>query len=685
MSAHTSAVNILPSHLRRRRFFPLWLLGASLLIPTAGVLFWSQRGPFLAEYHFRLLSLALDQKDAGRAAPHVTALMATDQGRGFLLDRARSWELERRQWLAQKVLLLSPNTLTGFTGLSGTRIPTALPRNFSLAEKPLLEAALELDPDNHLALGLAAEQAVLDGNAVRGERFARRIVETNEESGSRVGPAEYIRLARCLMAQDRWQEAEACLNRIRKNHGAYQRTHIYALSLLSQCLERQGKYVAAIRIASDRIGMADDYELAGLLAMRGRLFGLLGRSDLAIMDFSNAISRAQVEFEEIQLRLAKARTLGEMQAVEQALAEFDWLLSKRPAHAFLLAERARMLSDAGRYRQAIASYREAITSNDQQPSFYNNLAWLLITASDKTCRDPAEALRLAKRAVELDGERQACFLDTLAEAYYVNGHFRKAVETERQAIAREGELFRSSLQRFTRAMEQAARGLRPEITDSPLKDHHRPVAGDCGAAIDIASLPRIPRLTSRQCLEHLFRPNAPEPRDISVWGQESALFWTTTAPPVADSPSLALGEIIEAMYQACRSSLRPEHEISFMAGLFAGGAPDRDRAARWALPALRIAPETDSQVDGLHQMYGLKVGRFLARLKDDEAGNLLLHLAKGSLRLRDCYFRTPTPPAVDAEQPAKERLQNTLSELAKRWQEIEANLQQRALTPPAGK
>jgi Zn-dependent protease with chaperone function len=67
----------------------------------------------------------------------------------------------------------------------------------------------------------------------------------------------------------------------------------------------------------------------------------------------------------------------------------------------------------------------------------NNLAWILATAQDTTLLDYPRALTLAKRAVRI--ERSPTFLDTLAEAYYVNGLYDQAVKTIKEALENAAE------------------------------------------------------------------------------------------------------------------------------------------------------------------------------------------------------------------------------------------------------
>jgi len=79
----------------------------------------------------------------------------------------------------------------------------------------------------------------------------------------------------------------------------------------------------------------------------------------------------------------------------------------------------------------------------------NNLAWILATAQDKTLLDYPRALTLAERAVEID--RSPTFLDTLAEAYYVNGFHDQALETIKEALENASEnrdYFARQLKRF---------------------------------------------------------------------------------------------------------------------------------------------------------------------------------------------------------------------------------------------
>lgn len=78
------------------------------------------------------------------------------------------------------------------------------------------------------------------------------------------------------------------------------------------------------------------------------------------------------------------------------------------------------------------AYENILRLNPDDGLALNNLAWILATAQDTILRDYPRALTLAKRAVGI--ERSPTFLDTLAEAYYVNGLYDQALKTIKEAL-----------------------------------------------------------------------------------------------------------------------------------------------------------------------------------------------------------------------------------------------------------
>lgn len=87
--------------------------------------------------------------------------------------------------------------------------------------------------------------------------------------------------------------------------------------------------------------------------------------------------------------------------------------------------------------QALAAYEKAFSLEPTNPEVMNNLAWLLLTAEDKSLRDPYEALTLAKAAATL--APKGYILDTLAYAYWANGMKKEAIQIAKQAALADPE------------------------------------------------------------------------------------------------------------------------------------------------------------------------------------------------------------------------------------------------------
>jgi Zn-dependent protease with chaperone function len=83
-------------------------------------------------------------------------------------------------------------------------------------------------------------------------------------------------------------------------------------------------------------------------------------------------------------------------------------------------------------RKAVDAYEKALQLTPKSAEINNNLAWLLVTAQDKTIRDPERALALARTAALL--KENGYIIDTLATAYWANGLVEEAVAAQIKAI-----------------------------------------------------------------------------------------------------------------------------------------------------------------------------------------------------------------------------------------------------------
>jgi tetratricopeptide (TPR) repeat protein len=106
-------------------------------------------------------------------------------------------------------------------------------------------------------------------------------------------------------------------------------------------------------------------------------------------------------------------------------------LRQEPENGRWLQLRADLLLERGREKEALAAYEQALQAAPMQAETANNLAWLLLTAQDRSLRDPARALQLAEAAVSR--EAKGHILDTLAVALWAQGRIEEAVRAERRA------------------------------------------------------------------------------------------------------------------------------------------------------------------------------------------------------------------------------------------------------------
>ena len=88
-------------------------------------------------------------------------------------------------------------------------------------------------------------------------------------------------------------------------------------------------------------------------------------------------------------------------------------------------------------------YRKILAQHPNNSTALNNLSWLYLTKKQSP-KNKEKALKLAQKAVSI--HRNSAHLDTLAEAYFQNKEYQKAIEFIEQAVA----LDRNNLDHFKR-------------------------------------------------------------------------------------------------------------------------------------------------------------------------------------------------------------------------------------------
>ncbi len=129
-------------------------------------------------------------------------------------------------------------------------------------------------------------------------------------------------------------------------------------------------------------------------------------------------------------------------------------LSRSPQNAELY----RMLGDiyygSERPAEAAEAYKNALALAPDNAVTLNNLAWLYATSETEALKNPEKALSLAEKAASIDDSPH--ILDTLAESYYVNGRYDRAVETARRALSAawtNKDYYEEQLEKFERAAQ----------------------------------------------------------------------------------------------------------------------------------------------------------------------------------------------------------------------------------------
>ncbi|HVM48517.1 MAG TPA: tetratricopeptide repeat protein [Candidatus Acidoferrum sp.] len=161
----------------------------------------------------------------------------------------------------------------------------------------------------------------------------------------------------------------------------------------------------------------------------GDVFRDEGKVAEAIQQYEAAV---RLEPTDSQARESLGLLLARQGKPAEAGAQFAELVRIKPdaQTQYYLALSLAMQGKAG---QAAEHYREAIRLKPDWPEPLNDLAWMLATSSRAEVRNGAEAVRLAERACELTGRKEARYLGTLDAAYAEAGRFAEAITVAQEA------------------------------------------------------------------------------------------------------------------------------------------------------------------------------------------------------------------------------------------------------------
>jgi tetratricopeptide (TPR) repeat protein len=163
----------------------------------------------------------------------------------------------------------------------------------------------------------------------------------------------------------------------------------------------------------------------------GIAVGLSGRPEAAIPYFQKAI-QINRDFFEAYFNLGSLQERAKR--IDEAADAWQNTVRIRPKFALGHENLGYDFYLQAKFSASLAQLRLALEEEFDRVFALNLAASLLGTCPDESIRNGAESLRLADRAKQLSGGKNAAILDTLSTAYAENGRFEQAIETEQEAV-----------------------------------------------------------------------------------------------------------------------------------------------------------------------------------------------------------------------------------------------------------
>ncbi len=195
------------------------------------------------------------------------------------------------------------------------------------------------------------------------------------------------------------------------------------------CAADLGDFDAAVRHYHDALALkpTDEDALRGL----AHVLGVAGRFNEADEAYARVF---EVLPDAIDAHYAYANLLNRQQRYAEAATQFEIVISRGGPDARAMAADAcyglsLALEQSGDEAAAIAALRRGLALDERHVLLTARLAWMLAAPTDPQWLDPAEALRLAQRAVALCEGTSVVADEALAAAQAAGGDFDAAVAT----------------------------------------------------------------------------------------------------------------------------------------------------------------------------------------------------------------------------------------------------------------
>lgn len=191
----------------------------------------------------------------------------------------------------------------------------------------------------------------------------------------------------------------------------------------------QGRFEDAMSDLDQTIELRPEY--ANAWFNRGELHYEAGAFERAIEDYNQAI---QLRPEDSAAYNSRGHAYYRLGDYRNAVENYTQAIRRDGTNAAAYTNRGDAYADVGQYAQAARDYRAAIRIDAQLGRAYQSAAWLMATCVDQQYRNAQLAVEAAQRAIELDGEDDYRYLDTLAAAFANAGQFDKAIELQERVL-----------------------------------------------------------------------------------------------------------------------------------------------------------------------------------------------------------------------------------------------------------
>ena len=194
-------------------------------------------------------------------------------------------------------------------------------------------------------------------------------------------------------------------------------------------LALHGKLEEAIADFDQVIKLQPDYQNAWF--NRAELRFETGKYFEAVGDYNQALQRKP---DDVGAMLGRGEARLKLGQPQEARNDFELALRYSPTEALALAGRGDAFVVLRDWNRAGEDYREAMRFNPRLGRAYRGAAWLLATCPDERFRRADLAIQSAEKAIELSGDSDWTYLDTLAAAQASAAQYNEATQTIAKAI-----------------------------------------------------------------------------------------------------------------------------------------------------------------------------------------------------------------------------------------------------------